>query len=161
MNSCSYVLQTLFRNGVLILSKGKKNKASKLAKEIIEKEYECLCEKPRQEEEKLVDEQSGFSVLNLSDSFIYYVSDFFKVFGDPTRLRMLSLLADKELCVGDIAERLSMTQSAVSHQLRVLRQNDLVKYRKEGKTVFYSLDDEHVRMILEQGITHLQHKKMS
>ena len=61
--------------------------------------------------------------------------------------------------MGDLADVLEMSQSAVSHQLRVLRQNDLVKYRKEGKTVFYSLDDEHIRMVLEQGMTHLQHKR--
>lgn len=60
---------------------------------------------------------------------------------------------------GDLADVLEMSQSAVSHQLRVLRQNDLVKYRKEGKTVFYSLDDEHIRMVLEQGMTHLRHKR--
>lgn len=93
------------------------------------------------------------------DELIYDVADFFKVFGDSTRLRLLHLLLREELCVGEIAQRLSMTQSAVSHQLRVLRQSDLVKYRKEGKTVIYSLDDDHVKSVLESGIEHIAHKK--
>jgi DNA-binding transcriptional ArsR family regulator len=96
---------------------------------------------------------------NMMEDFIDDVADFFKVFGDTTRIKMLSLLLQGELCVSDIAERLSMTQSAVSHQLRVLRQSDLVKYRKDGKTVFYSLDDHHVQMVLEQGMHHISHKR--
>ena len=93
------------------------------------------------------------------ETFIIDVADFFFVFGDGSRIKILSLLLEGELCVNDIAERLSMTQSLVSHQLRVLRQNDLVKYRKEGKTVFYSLDDSHVENVLRQGIEHIRHKK--
>lgn len=96
---------------------------------------------------------------NLKEEFIYDVADFFKVFGDSTRIKLLHLLLECEMCVGDIADRLDMTQSAVSHQLRVLRQNDLVKYRKEGKTVYYSLDDSHVENVLRQGIEHIKHKK--
>ncbi len=91
-------------------------------------------------------------------AFLRDLAEFFKVFGDVTRIRILSLL-QKERSVGELAEALEMQPSAVSHQLRVLRQNDLVKYRKEGKTVFYSLDDEHVRTVLEQGMTHIRHKK--
>ena len=91
----------------------------------------------------------------LQNDFIHDVAEFFKVFGDSTRIKLLRLLLDKELCVGDIAECLKMNQSTVSHQLRVLRQNDLVKYRKEGKTVFYSLDDEHIKVVLEQGMSHI------
>ena len=91
--------------------------------------------------------------------FIQDVADFFKVFGDSTRLRLLCLLLQKELCVSEIAENLEMTQSAVSHQFRVLRQSNLVKYRKEGKTVYYSLDDDHVKTVLEQGMEHIRHKK--
>ena len=83
----------------------------------------------------------------LQQEFIQELAEFFKIFGDGERN------------VGDLADVLEMSQSAVSHQLRVLRQNDLVKYRKEGKTVFYSLDDEHIRMVLEQGMTHLRHKR--
>lgn len=95
----------------------------------------------------------------LKDEFLFDVADFFKIFGDATRIRIMCLLLDQELCVGEIADALNMTQSAVSHQLRVLRQNDLVKTRKDGKTVCYSLDDDHVKTVLEQGMHHIQHKK--
>ena len=95
----------------------------------------------------------------LQQEFIQELSEFFKIFGDATRIRILQTLLEGERNVGDLADVLEMSQSAVSHQLRVLRQNDLVKYRKEGKTVFYSLDDEHIRMVLEQGMTHLRHKR--
>lgn len=95
----------------------------------------------------------------LQKEFIQELAEFFKIFGDGTRIRILHILLEGERNVGELAEALEMSQSAVSHQLRVLRQNDLVKYRKEGKTVFYSLDDEHVRMVLEQGMTHIRHKR--
>lgn len=95
----------------------------------------------------------------LHQEFIQELAEFFKIFGDATRIRILQTLLEGERNVGDLADVLEMSQSAVSHQLRVLRQNDLVKYRKEGKTVFYSLDDEHIRMVLEQGMTHLRHKR--
>lgn len=95
----------------------------------------------------------------LMQDFVRDLADFFKVFGDPTRLYILRLLLKEEMNVGEIADALEMTQSAVSHQLRVLRQNALVKYRKEGKTVYYSLDDDHVRSVLEQGTTHICHKR--
>ncbi len=88
----------------------------------------------------------------LQQEFIQELAEFFKIFGDATRIRILQTLLEGERNVGDLADVLEMSQSAVSHQLRVLRQNDLVKYRKEGKTVFYSLDDEHIRMVLEQGM---------
>ncbi|MBQ7757478.1 ArsR/SmtB family transcription factor [Anaerotignum sp.] len=95
----------------------------------------------------------------LQKEFVQELAEFFKIFGDGTRIRILQILLEGERNVGELAEALEMSQSAVSHQLRVLRQNDLVKYRKEGKTVFYSLDDEHVRMVIEQGMTHLRHKR--
>ena len=95
----------------------------------------------------------------LQQEFIQALAEFFKIFGDATRIRILQTLLEGERNVGDLADVLEMSQSAVSHQLRVLRQNDLVKYRKEGKTVLYSLDDEHIRMVLEQGMTHLRHKR--
>ncbi len=95
----------------------------------------------------------------LERHFIRDLADFFKVFGDATRIRILQSLLNSEKNVSELADSLDMTQSAISHQLRVLRQNDLVKYRKEGKTVFYSLDDEHVRTVLEQGMTHIRHKR--
>ena len=96
------------------------------------------------------------------ENFIIDVADFFKIFGDGSRIKILMLLLEGdmcELCVNDMAERLSMSQSAVAHQLRVLRQNGLVKYRKDGKTVLYSLDDSHVANVIKQGICHIKHKK--
>lgn len=97
-------------------------------------------------------------VRELDNDFVKDLAEFFKVFGDATRIRILRLLLDQEQNVGELAESLDMTQSAVSHQLRVLRQNGLVRYRKEGKTVYYTLDDGHVRTVLEQGTTHIRHK---
>ena len=87
---------------------------------------------------------------------LQHLADLFKVFGDPTRIRILYALSAQELCVCDIAEILQMTQSAISHQLRVLKQMHLVKFRREGKTVFYSLADDHVYTILNQGIEHVK-----
>lgn len=95
----------------------------------------------------------------LQMEFVQEMAEFFKIFGDGTRIRVLQTLMEGEKNVGDMAEALEMSQSAVSHQLRVLRQNDLVKYRKEGKVVFYSLDDEHVENVLQQGMAHLRHKR--
>ena len=95
----------------------------------------------------------------LSDELIYDVADFYKVFGDSTRIKILYTLLDREMCVGELVEELNINQSAISHQLRVLRQSDLVKFRKEGKTVIYSIDDEHVSVLLHQGLNHIIHKK--
>ena len=96
----------------------------------------------------------------LQQEFIQELAEFFQDFrGCDPYPPFLQTLLEGERNVGDLADVLEMSQSAVSHQLRVLRQNDLVKYRKEGKTVFYSLDDEHIRMVLEQGMTHLRHKR--
>lgn len=86
------------------------------------------------------------------------LADLFKVLGDPTRIRIVQQLLNKEMCVTDIAEAMGMGQSAISHQLRVLRQARLVAFRKEGKTVFYSLNDEHVVVLLSQGIEHVSHQ---
>ena len=85
---------------------------------------------------------------------LYELADFFKVFADSTRIRILYVLKCSEMCVCDIAQTLNMTQSAISHQLRVLKQMKLVKNRREGKTIFYSLADDHITMILSQGIEH-------
>ena len=92
----------------------------------------------------------------ISEENLYQLADLFKVFGDPTRIRILYTLAQQELCVCDIAASLEMTQSAISHQLRVLKQTHLVKYRREGKTIFYSLADNHVYTILAQGLEHVR-----
>lgn len=86
---------------------------------------------------------------------LYQLADLFKIFGDPTRIRILYALSASELCVCDIAELLGMTQSAISHQLRVLKQSHLVKFRRDGKTIFYSLSDNHVATILNQGLEHV------
>lgn len=87
------------------------------------------------------------------------LSRIFQVMSDPTRLRIISILAGRELCVCDIASVLSMTVSAVSHQLRIMRMAQLVKYRKEGRIAFYSLDDEHVLKLFTQGLDHLSHSQ--
>ncbi len=84
------------------------------------------------------------------------LADIFKMLGDVTRVRILKALFLEELCVCDIAAVLEMTQSAVSHQLRLLRGARLVKYRKEGKAVYYSLDDDHVKTLFDQGLEHVQ-----
>ncbi len=89
------------------------------------------------------------------EELLYDLAELFKVFGDSTRIKILYALFESELCVCDIAQTLGMTQTAVSHQLRVLKANKLVKFRKEGKNVFYSLDDDHVRRIIDQGMEHL------
>ena len=83
------------------------------------------------------------------------LADFYKVFGDATRIRILCVLLEAEVCVCDLAELLNMTQSAISHQLRVLKQMKLVKNRREGKTVFYSLADGHIQTIINQGLEHI------
>ena len=86
---------------------------------------------------------------------LYDLAELFKVFGDSTRIRILYVLFEEEVCVCDIASLLNLSISAVSHQLRVLKQARLVKYRREGKTVFYALADDHVRTVLGQGMEHI------
>ncbi len=86
---------------------------------------------------------------------LYDLAELFKVFGDSTRMRILIALFETELCVCDISEALGMTQSAVSHQLQILRTNKLVKSRRDGKQIYYSLDDEHVVTIIAQGLSHI------
>ena len=89
------------------------------------------------------------------EEMLYDLAELYKVFGDSTRIKILYALFESELCVCDIARVLSMTQSAISHQLRVLKQAKLVKFRREGKTIFYSLSDDHVRTIIGMGMDHL------
>ena len=86
---------------------------------------------------------------------LYDLTELFRIFGDSTRIRILYVLFESEMCVCDIAQLLGMTQSAISHQLRSLKQSKLVKYRREGKQVYYALADGHVRTILDQGIEHI------
>ena len=87
---------------------------------------------------------------------LYDLAELFKVFGDSTRIRILFVLFEAEVCVCDLAKVLNMTQSATSHQLRILKQNKLVKNRREGKSIFYSLADDHVRTIINQGRDHIE-----
>lgn len=84
------------------------------------------------------------------------LAEFFRIFGDSTRIRILYSLYESEMCVCDLAQLLGASQSAVSHQLATLRANKLVKYRRDGKTVYYSLDDDHIFSILAQGMEHIQ-----
>lgn len=92
----------------------------------------------------------------LTEESFFELADFFKIIGDSTRSKILWALDESEMCVCDIAVLLGMTKSAVSHQLRVLRDGNLVKYRREGKTVFYSLADDHVKEIFETAVEHLK-----
>jgi ArsR family transcriptional regulator len=90
------------------------------------------------------------------ESELYDLADFFKVLGDSTRARIICALDESEMCVCDLAVLLNMTKSAISHQLRSLKQTNLVKYRKEGKVVYYSLADYHVKEIFEKGLEHIR-----
>lgn len=89
------------------------------------------------------------------EEVLYDLAEVFKVFGDSTRIKILYALFEGEMCVCDMAELLGVSQSAVSHQLRVLKQARLVKFRREGKVVFYSLDDDHVKHIFNEGLDHV------
>ena len=92
----------------------------------------------------------------LGEEELYDLAELFKIFGDSTRIRILYVLFESEMCVCDIAQLLNLSQSAVSHQLRLLKQSRLVKNRRDGKTVFYSLADDHVRTIIDQGKEHIE-----
>ncbi len=90
---------------------------------------------------------------------LYDLAELFKVFGDSTRIRILHALLETELCVGDMAQILNLSQSAVSHQLKILKDAKLVRFRREGKIIFYALDDEHVRNILSMGVEHVEEEQ--
>ena len=90
------------------------------------------------------------------DEVLYELADLFRVFGDSTRIKILYALHDSELCVQDIANAVQLSQSAVSHQLRVLKDSKLVRFRRDGKTIYYALDDDHVRSILSMGMDHIE-----
>lgn len=91
----------------------------------------------------------------LQDHELYILTEFFKMLGDPTRIHLLFLLMEQDACVSDLANRLSMTQSAVSHQLSLLKANKLVRQRRSGKMMFYTLVDDHVRTVIEKGTEHV------
>lgn len=101
---------------------------------------------------------NNYSNEQPNEEFFFELSDFYKIFGDGTRLKILYVLDSHELCVCDISSALKMTSSAVSHQLRILRSSNLVKTRRDGKTIFYSLSDDHVKKIIECGIEHINEK---
>ena len=90
------------------------------------------------------------------DEILYDLAELFKVFGDSTRIKILYSMFETELCVNDIARLLNLSQSSVSHQLRILKTSKLVKFRREGKSIYYSLDDEHVRSIISMGMEHVE-----
>ena len=90
------------------------------------------------------------------DEVLYELADLFRVFGDSTRIKILYALHDSELCVQDIADAVQLSQSAVSHQLRLLKTSKLVKFRREGKAMYYSLDDDHVRSMISLGMDHVE-----
>ena len=92
----------------------------------------------------------------ISEVNIYNLAELFKVFGDSTRIRILLLLQEKEASVNEIANELNMNQSAISHQLKNLKQSKLIKNRREGQTIYYSLDDDHVYKIIEMGLAHVE-----
>ena len=115
-------------------------------------EYKCDCAVVH---EDVVNEVKGKMA---EEELLYDLADFFKVLGDSTRIRIICALFEAELCVCDIANVLNMTQSSISHQLKTLKQARLVKSRRDGKIMFYALDDEHVKMIFDMGILHLTHE---
>lgn len=92
---------------------------------------------------------------NLQDHELYILTEFFKMLGDPTRIHLLFLLMEQDTCVSDLANQLGMTQSAVSHQLSLLKANKLVRQRRSGKMIFYTLVDDHVRTVIEKGTEHV------
>ena len=100
--------------------------------------------------------QDSQPYVGLKESDLYILTEFFKVLGNPTRIRILLLLMEQDANVSDLAEQLGMTQSAVSHQLNLLKSNKLVRRRRDGKMIFYALVDEHVQMIIEKGTEHIR-----
>lgn len=115
------------------------------------KDVEC-CDEIQVHKDKVIAVQEHIP----DEDKLYDLAEIFKVFGDSTRIRILYVLFESELCVCDIAEALNMTQSAISHQLRILKQSKLVSSRREGKSVIYFLADGHVRTIINQGLEHIE-----
>ena len=116
-----------------------------------ERDFPC-CGEPTVHEDRLAYVKS----LLPPEECLYDLAELFKLFGDSTRVQILFALLESELCVCDLANLIGVTQSAVSHQLRILKAGKLVKFRREGKTVYYSLDDDHVARILSQGMEHIK-----
>ena len=118
------------------------------------KDKKTICEITWIDKQKISDVKKKMK----SEITIYRLSEIFKVLGDTTRVKIISALLVQELCVCEISELLGTTKSAVSHQLRILRNMRLVKYRKEGKMVFYSLDDNHITNLFAEGLKHVEEK---
>ncbi|NLB77393.1 MAG: winged helix-turn-helix transcriptional regulator [Clostridiaceae bacterium] len=137
MNNCSYVY-LLSRGGINMSIDNKKKQAVTCKQVIIHDEIVKRVHDNMPEEDNLYD-----------------LAELFKVFGDSTRIKIIWALFESEMCVCDIAYLLNMTQSAISHQLRVLKSSRLVRYRKSGKSVYYSLDDSHIKHIFEIGMKHI------
>lgn len=93
--------------------------------------------------------------IELDDNKIIDLAELFKIFGDSTRIKIINVLLNEELCVNEIAEKVNVSQSAISHQLRILKSSKLVKFRKDGNLIYYSLDDDHVKKIFELGCEHI------
>ena len=91
----------------------------------------------------------------LNEEKLIDLAELFKIFGDSTRIKIINILFEEELCVNDISKKINVSQSAVSHQLRILKSSKLVKYRKDGNMIYYSLDDEHIKKIFELGCEHI------
>ena len=106
---------------------------------------------------KIVEDYMAEKVISSmpQEEVLYDLAELFKVFGDSTRIKILYVLFESEMCVIDIAKLLNMSMSAISHQLRILKQSQLVKFRREGKNMIYSLSDDHVRTIMDQGMEHI------
>ncbi len=113
--------------------------------------HQCSCENCQYNNNILSKIKDGIP----DDSTLYNLTDIFKVLGDMTRLKIIWVLFDKETCVSDIASIVGMSVTAISHQLRILRNSRLIKSRRDGKNTFYSLDDDHVKRIIEQGLIHI------
>ena len=128
----------------------KENAMSEITRESLEEELECECNHIHKDALKKASDSMP------SEDDLYDVAELFKVFGDSTRTRIISALFSAELCVCDIAKLLNMTKSAVSHQLRILRNSKLVKYRRDGKELFYSLSDDHVIKIYKLALEHVE-----
>ncbi|MGP1410354.1 MAG: ArsR/SmtB family transcription factor [Peptoanaerobacter stomatis] len=106
----------------------------------------------------VIDEETSIQIQDKIpvEEEVYDLADLFKIFSDSTRIKILCILFESEMCVYDLSSILNMSQSAVSHQLRLLKQSKLVKHRREGKIIFYSLSDDHIRKIIDNGLEHIQ-----
>lgn len=119
---------------------------------MVKSKYTCDCSVINEEKVR------KYKAANHNNSVLINLCNFYKVIGDETRIKIIWVLRMEEMCVCDIANILNMTKSSISHQLAILRQNDVVKFRKIGKEVYYSLNDEHVQEIFNVGIEHVTHK---